>query len=180
MSFLKLVKLAKQFEAKLKREGQPLRYVTGPGQSMMIDPSQVQLPPGKTQHELQLEQVPPPPPDQPAPPAPEPPRAQQKAAPAKPNANVKAVQDFLNQQIGAGTLAAAPINFPNGYWTQETVNALKNWAQQSKVRGNFNQVFNTALTMAKVPGALQQAQQATQETLKQLEPGPALQQARRM
>jgi hypothetical protein len=97
-------------------------------------------------------------------------REQEKAAPAtganvKFDPRVKAVQDFLNQQLtqgGPGQAVAPPIA-SDGRWGTETANMLRLWGKQNKLPLNLNQLFDMA-----------QAKAEAANTIKQLQSGPNL------
>jgi hypothetical protein len=144
MSFLKLVKLAKKFEIKLQREGQAVKYVTGPGQSVQVDPNSVQLP-LESEHEKRLSEVPPPQPERPQPVV----MPEAHITGKRPsNPNVLNVQNFLNQELAVKNPVMAPIT-PNGHWNQETANALRKWREVSGFKGmDLNKGFTAALAKA--------------------------------
>jgi len=145
MSFLKLVKLAKKFEAKLQKEGQALKYVTGPGQSMMIDPSQVQLPPEPTEHDKLLSRVPPPVPGPKEINVPE--QTIEGNAPVRANPNVKSVQNYINQELAVKNQLISPIK-SDGIWGRETVAALQKWLKLNNLNLDLNKGFAAALVRA--------------------------------
>lgn len=155
MSFLKLIKLAKEFEGKLRREGQQMRLVQpGGGGWQNVDLSKVQVP-APPAHEKWMD-VPPPPPEQP----------QEMRMPEahitgrRPaNPNVLKVQNFLNQELAVKTQTISPIT-PNGRWNQETANALKKWLAMNNLGMlDMNKGFTAALARATGAGVAQQISQ---------------------
>ena len=140
MSLYKMVKLAKKFELKLKKEGQfsnVVRQMTGPGQYTDVDLSKVQVPQTET-----LPDVPPPPPEHSIVNVPE-----TKIEGRVPNSNIRAVQTFLNQEF-LKTRSHAPID-QDGLWGPETSGALKQWLKDNNSNLNLQNGFRAALTKAR-------------------------------